>query len=42
MANILELQSAHTDETPEADKKSKISIRWCNNSKISIAICWVK
>ena len=42
MSNILEMQSFDTEQTPEADKKSKVSIRWCNNSKISLALCWIK
>lgn len=40
MANILNLQG---QETPEGDKKggkkSNISLRWCFDSSLSLAIC---
>lgn len=42
MAEILELQEKDPEETPGTEKASRISIRWCRNSYISVAICLVK
>lgn len=42
MANVLDLQersNPNPDETPEEEKSSAISLRWCYKSYISIALC---
>ena len=39
MANILELQGFDTEQTPEGDKKSKISVYMCNRSHVSYMFC---
>lgn len=42
MAETLALQTEEPDETPGSEKASRLSIRWCRNSYISVAICFVK
>lgn len=41
MAEILDLQN-EPQETPKEEKASNISLRWCRNSYISLALCFVK
>lgn len=41
MAEILDLQEG-AEEAPQGEKASKFSLRWCRNSYISLAICFVK
>ncbi|QIK72335.1 SapB/AmfS family lantipeptide [Propioniciclava coleopterorum] len=41
MAEILDLQDGE-QETPREEKASNISLRWCRNSYISVALCFVK
>lgn len=41
MAEILDLQDGNTD-APQEEKASNISLRWCRNSYISLALCFVK
>ncbi len=38
MANILKLQGQQTP-TDEKGKASKVSLRWCFDSSLSLAIC---
>ncbi len=42
MADILDLQDQEPEETPDSDKGSRLSIRACRNSYISVAFCFVK
>jgi hypothetical protein len=42
MAEILALQTEDPDETPGQEKASRLSIKWCRNSYVSVAICFVK
>lgn len=42
MAEILELQAQDPEDTPGDDKASRVSWRWCSNSYVSVAICFVK
>lgn len=41
MAEILDLQES-ADETPQEEKASNVSWRWCRNSYFSLALCFVK
>ncbi|MFT4297077.1 MAG: hypothetical protein QM582_16875 [Micropruina sp.] len=41
MAEILSMQE-QPQEAPQEEKKSNISLRWCRNSYISVALCFVK
>lgn len=42
MAEILDLQDQEPEETPGSDKASRISIRVCRNSYVSVVFCFVK
>ncbi len=42
MAEILDLQDQQPEEAPGADKASRVSIRICRNSYISVVLCFVK
>ena len=42
MSNILEMQCFDTEQTPEGDKKSKVSVLLCNRSHYSYVICTIK
>lgn len=41
MAEVLDLQEGG-EETPNEEKASKVSLRYCRNSYISLALCFVK
>lgn len=42
MNEILKLQEGDPEETPGSDKASRISIRVCRNSYVSVVLCFVK
>ncbi|WP_269778949.1 SapB/AmfS family lanthipeptide [Propioniciclava soli] len=41
MAEILDLQDG-AEDAPQEEKASRLSLRFCRNSYISLALCFVK
>lgn len=41
MADILDMQFDSVD-APAEEKASKVSLRWCRNSFVSVVLCFVK
>ncbi|MFZ2261741.1 hypothetical protein EDD41_2037 [Luteococcus japonicus] len=38
MTNVLAMQASEV-ETPEQEKASMVSVRWCRNSYVSVVLC---